>query len=118
MEELDARIATKALKVLSERVNTIRDAIVEHKKRNDADAFMFTYEEEADPEIFFVPYVWEVIVCCATASSIEWVKPDIRVFPLLDDPASDASIAALADDLDASGLRPAGEFSKDLADVA
>jgi hypothetical protein len=24
--------------------------------------FRFTYEEEADPEIFFVPYLWEVIV--------------------------------------------------------
>ena len=41
--------------------------------------FTFTYEEEADPEIFFVPYVWEVIVCAVTAISVEWNKDRIRV---------------------------------------
>lgn len=44
---------------------------------------MFTYEEEADPEVFFVPYVWDVVVCALTASSIEWQKERIQVFPAL-----------------------------------
>merc|ERR1712071_9894 len=43
--------------------------------------FSFTYEEEADPEVFFVPYVWEVIVCVITASSLEWSRTHIQVSP-------------------------------------
>ena len=48
----------------------------------DAGEFTFTYEEEADPEIFFVPYVWEVVTCVVTASTLEWNKDKIKVFAL------------------------------------
>ena len=71
--------------------------------------FTFTYEEEADPEIFFVPYLWEVIVCTLTASSLEWEKEKIRVFPLLED--------ALVGD-DEAELAPAlRNFASDAADA-
>lgn len=45
--------------------------------------FTFTYEEEEDPEIFFVPYIWEIIVCVITSSNIEWNKKCIKVFPMM-----------------------------------
>lgn len=47
--------------------------------------FTFLYEEEADPEVFFVPYLWDLIVCVVTASAIEWKKDDIKAFALLDE---------------------------------
>jgi hypothetical protein len=101
--------------VLSENMDQIRDAVSERKKRTDVDAFTFTYEEEADPEIFFVPYVWEVIVCCATASSIEWDKRKIQVFPLLEDPNNplDESIH----DVSGNNAAQLSDYSKDVSDV-
>jgi len=47
--------------------------------------FTFLYEEEADPEVFFVPYLWDLIVCVVTAGSMEWKKDDIKAFALLDE---------------------------------
>ncbi len=47
--------------------------------------FTFLYEEEADPEVFFVPYLWDIIVCVVTAGSMEWKKDDIKAFALLDE---------------------------------
>jgi hypothetical protein len=90
-----ARAAAKALKALSDNMDRIQQAVAEPtggkrssaSKRDAADAFMFTYEEESDPESFFVPYVWEVVVCVATASLMDWNKAGIRVFPLLEDPS-------------------------------
>jgi hypothetical protein len=81
----DARTASKALKALSDSMDRIREAVVDRRKRPENEDFTFTYEEEADPEIFFVPYVWEVIVCVVTSSSITWDKNRIQIFPLLDD---------------------------------
>jgi hypothetical protein len=84
-----ARSAPKALKVLENHAKEILQAIDDPKKhvgkRKDQDDFTFTYEEEGDPEIFFVPYAWEVIVCVVTSSSVEWDKPKILVFPLLEE---------------------------------
>lgn len=60
---------------LASDVSTITD---------DGSDFTFTYEEEQDPEIFFVPYIHEVIVCTISASSIEWNKSSIQAFPLLE----------------------------------
>lgn len=79
-----ARTAVKALHVLSANLETVRNAVVDKRRRSEVDDFTFTYEEEADPEIFFVPYVWEVIVCAVTSTSIEWQKDKIKVFPLLE----------------------------------
>jgi hypothetical protein len=81
----DARTAAKALKVLQENVDALRLVVSEQRKRSGEEDFTFSYEEEADPEIFFVPYVWEVIVCVVTSSSVEWNKDKIQVFPLLEE---------------------------------
>lgn len=90
----NARTAQKALKALSDHMHLILDAVKENTTpgRNNKsldyqspeDDFTFTYEEETDPEIFFVPYVWEVIVCVMTSATMEWDKRRIQVFPLLE----------------------------------
>ena len=96
----NARTAQKALKTLSDHMHLILEVV---KERNAAgrnnkslqyqsteEDFTFTYEEETDPEVFFVPYVWEVIVCLITSASIEWERSRIKVFALLD--VDDANI--------------------------
>ncbi len=90
----NARTAQKALTTLSEQMHQIIDIVRESStpaRNNNAldyqsteDDFTFTYEEEADPEIFFVPNVWEIIVCVMTSATIEWDKSRIKVFPLLE----------------------------------
>ena len=42
-----------------------------------------TYEEEADPEIFIMPYIWEVIVSTVTSNSVKWNKVQIQAFTIL-----------------------------------
>ena len=111
IEKADARTATKALKVLAEQVSTVREAVSDSRKK-DSDDFTFTYEEEADPEIFFVPYLWEVIVCAVTASSIEWQKNDIQIFPLLDIENHDNPL-----DAESEAPFPTKGFSQDVSDV-
>lgn len=111
-EDGDARTASKALKILGDHMNRIRSSVSDRRKRSEADCFMFNYEEEADPEIFFVPYTWEVITCCATSSTIEWKKNHIQVFPLLDD--------KIWDDITVSAEPTAATtqiYSKDVSDV-
>jgi hypothetical protein len=51
---------------------------------SDLGNLTFTYEEEADPEVFFVPYIWDVIVCTltTTTTTMEWDRAKIRLFPL------------------------------------
>jgi hypothetical protein len=116
-----ARTAAKALKVLSESMDRIQQAVADKrpsKRENSAEAFTFTYEEESDPESFFVPYVWEVVVCVATASLMEWVKPRIQVFPLLEDPSAepleDSNVV-----VDSSSMETLVDrnFSADVSDV-
>ncbi|KAL3925613.1 MAG: hypothetical protein SGILL_000287 [Bacillariaceae sp.] len=97
IQEEGARTAPKALKVLESRVDILVEAVnaadakSKSKRRKHAtnasaeDDCTFTYEEEADPEIFFVPYVWELIVCCTTSTSISWRKNDICAFALLEE---------------------------------
>ena len=80
----DARTAPKVMQVLEANRTLLQEAMTAHS-RDDLSDFTFTYEEEADPETFFIPYVWEVIVCAVTASSIEWERNKILVFPLLDE---------------------------------
>jgi Dyggve-Melchior-Clausen syndrome protein len=154
IEQADTRTATRALKVLSENAEKMKQAVADNRKRSDVEDFTFTYEEEVDPEIFFVPYVsyhgfayhenswsftdlpsthqkcinslvqvWEVIVCAVTASSIEWKKNAIQVFPLLQmEDEEEEEPSALAggqsqngDDLPEAAV--AGGFAKDVSDV-
>ena len=56
---------------LRERSNSFDSMSSDVSNVTDAGDFTFTYEEEADPEIFFVPYLWEVITCVLAASSLE-----------------------------------------------
>jgi len=85
-EDGDARTAPKAMAVLEKNMNQLKEAASKTQNaRDDSGDFTFTYEEEADPEIFFIPYLWEVVVCVATASSIEWEKDKIMAFPLLEE---------------------------------
>ena len=107
----DARTAPKALRVLSENMDQIKGVVVDRRKRSEAEDFTFTYEEEADPEIFFVPYVWEIVVCVVTSSSVEWNKHQIQVFPLLDEEPMEENGAAETVPI------PVGEYSKDVSDV-
>jgi hypothetical protein len=114
IQEESARSAPKALKVLEAQIDVLKKASEKKKKKDRTDDFNFTYEEDSDPETFFVPYLWEVIVCVVTSSTIEWRKNDIRAFALLepeevltnhvpDEEASpvvsDAAFEASADDL-------------------
>lgn len=50
---------------------------------NGMEDFKFTYEEEADPETFFIPYTWSVIVSTVTSGLLEWDKKNIKVFPIM-----------------------------------
>jgi hypothetical protein len=104
----DARTAPKAMHVLQENMSLLQEAVAAHA-RDDSGDFTFTYEEEADPEIFFIPYVWEVIVCVVTASSIEWETNKILVFPLLEEEEGQEEEEAPA--------LPATGFSADVNDV-
>jgi hypothetical protein len=97
IQEEGARTAPKSLRLLESKMNTLvteantSDSKHSLKRRKNSavssgdDDYTFTYEEEADPEIFFVPYVWEVIVCCTTSNSISWEKDEIRAFALLEE---------------------------------
>lgn len=79
------RTASRALQTLEEQVVRLQSVTEKKRKKEHADDdFTFTYQEESDPEIFFVPYVWETIVCVVTSSAIEWREEQIQVFPLLE----------------------------------
>lgn len=84
IQEEYARSAPKALKVLESEIDVLKSAAEKKKKKGRADDFNFTYEEDSDPETFFVPYVWEVIVSVVTSSTIEWKRNEIRAFGLLE----------------------------------
>jgi hypothetical protein len=113
LHESVARTAAKALKVLQKHVDALRLFVSDQRKRSGEEDFTFSYEEEADPEIFFVPYVWEVIVCVVTSSSVEWNKDKIQVFPLLEE-------EEVPIDLPTDGPLPQvdpTQFSKDVSDL-
>ena len=77
----------KGLKVSNGRTRLRSDSSVDStisdSTMNGMEDFKFTYEEEADPETFFIPYLWEVIVSTVTASSLEWDRMHIKVFAIL-----------------------------------
>jgi hypothetical protein len=95
-------------------MSQLKEAVskAEHAGSDDSGDFTFTYEEEADPEIFFIPYVWEVVVCVATASSIEWEKEKIMAFELLQEEEEDDD-----DDDRTTTLASTGSYSQDVSDL-
>ena len=46
----------------------------------DDEDFTYEYEEEEDPEIFFLPYVWEVVSCVVTVGAMDWDKSRTYVY--------------------------------------
>ena len=98
IQEEGARSAPKALRILETQIDVLK-AAAEKKRRKEQNDFTFTYEEEADPEVFFVPYVWEVIVSVVTSSTIEWKKDDIRAFSLLE-PVEEEPIINIEEEFD------------------
>ena len=126
----NARTAQKALKALNDHIHQLVDVVKESSTngrsiksmdyQSTEDDFTFTYEEEADPEIFFVPYVWEVIVCVITSATMEWEKSRIKVFPLLevDDDTAEHDVALDDDDDDNSETQSMiPHFARDVTDV-
>lgn len=107
----DARTAPKALKVLLENADTLKQVATESQKRSSTED-LFTYEEESDPEVFFVPYVWEIIVSVVTSSTIEWETDKIQVFPLLDEPLEE-----LPEGLVDTFQHDSTKFTTDVSDV-
>eukprot|EP00557_Chaetoceros_sp_GSL56_P011355 CAMPEP_0176480042 /NCGR_PEP_ID=MMETSP0200_2-20121128/2066_1 /TAXON_ID=947934 /ORGANISM="Chaetoceros sp., Strain GSL56" /LENGTH=1076 /DNA_ID=CAMNT_0017876135 /DNA_START=179 /DNA_END=3409 /DNA_ORIENTATION=+ len=97
------------------------DSSMSDSTMNGMEDFKFTYEEESDPEIFFIPYIWEVIVSTVTCSSLEWNKEHIQVFPIMRHLATAAVEApdhetnAIGDDVLTTVDNH--EFSKDVDDV-
>jgi hypothetical protein len=54
----DTRTAPKALKVLSDHVDQLVQVVTDKRSKRShqgGEDFTFTYEEESDPEVFFVP---------------------------------------------------------------
>lgn len=78
------RTAPKAFHILEDAIDRLQKAAAQSEKKQRED-FTFTYEEEADPEIFFLPYVWEVVVSVVTAGTMDWDTNRIQAFALLEE---------------------------------
>jgi len=109
-----ARSAAKALVVLEANVEDLQKVADDTKSRKERDDIAFTYEEEMDPETFFVPYVWETIVCAVTSGTIEWKKENIQAFTLLE-PFDEES--AQIPERNGVPEPDSGQFSDDVGDV-
>lgn len=100
IQEASARTAEKSMEALTKNVNVLksrmkRNGTISNSSSSSVDSsisdstmsrmedFKFTYEEESDPETFFVPYVWEVVVCTVTSGSLEWNRTNIKAFQLM-----------------------------------
>lgn len=94
--------ARKTLKLLEENLSELRScssegALLRQNSHSDdsssvaSDAsdlgnLTFQYEEEADPEVFFLPYLWDIVVSTlTTSSSMEWRRSSIQIFALNND---------------------------------
>ena len=109
-----ATTASKALTVLEAQVEHLQKISEATKRKKERENIAFTYEEEADPEIFFVPYVWETIVCVVTSGTIEWSKEDIQTFSLLKPMEEEATELTGSN----GGPEPiTGHFSEDIGEV-
>lgn len=94
------------------------DSTISDSTMNGMEDFKFTYEEEGDPETFFVPYIWDVIVSTVTSNTLEWDRMNIQVFPIMhhvdmgDDEGSGTGTAA-----DEAVSISRSEFASDVGDV-
>mmetsp|Transcript_5579 Transcript_5579/g.12706 ORF Transcript_5579/g.12706 Transcript_5579/m.12706 type:complete len:792 (-) Transcript_5579:62-2437(-) len=79
------KMNVKELKAYDTPDGLVSDSDSVASDMSDLGNLTFTYEEEADPEVFFVPYVWDVIVGTLTTTTMEWSRNKIQVFPLIED---------------------------------
>ena len=118
-ENGDGKSADLTMEVLKQHVSKLKayynpDGLVSDADSVASDAsdlgnLTFTYEEEADPEVFFVPYVWDVTVGTLTTTTMEWSRNKIRVFPLNEEVAE-----PLTQTTDMEGLESIDEGSHDM----
>lgn len=109
--------SSKSNRLLSSASSTTDDSTISTASSSTVSGmedFRFTYEEEADPEIFFVPYMWEVLVCCVSASTLEWNKREIKVFALMEPMMDDLNDMEQAVESQDTGN---GVYAKDEADI-
>ncbi len=132
IQEASARNAQQSMEILQKNVHMLKglkvgsaqrgrigsessvDSTMSDSTMNGMEDFKFTYEEEADPETFFVPYVWDVIVSTVTSNSLEWDRMNIKVFAIMHH-ANDGNLSGSdVDNVDGLG---SGEYAKDAGDV-
>lgn len=77
------RVDSNRRRSQSSNSSVSNDSTISDSTMNGMEDFKFTYEEESDPETFFIPYVWEAIVCTVTASSLEWDRMNIKAFAII-----------------------------------
>eukprot|EP00558_Chaetoceros_sp_UNC1202_P001337 CAMPEP_0197256810 /NCGR_PEP_ID=MMETSP1429-20130617/76662_1 /TAXON_ID=49237 /ORGANISM="Chaetoceros sp., Strain UNC1202" /LENGTH=228 /DNA_ID=CAMNT_0042720479 /DNA_START=486 /DNA_END=1172 /DNA_ORIENTATION=- len=133
VQDHSARTAEKAMDALKKKSNRLKglktsgngvrtrndsgDSVsaISDSTMNGMEDFKFTYEEEADPETFFIPYVWEVIVSTVTSSSLEWDKSNIKVFALVHHVAD--AVLPTTTDAENGAVLPTGTYAEDAGDV-
>jgi Dyggve-Melchior-Clausen syndrome protein len=69
----------QGLDLRHEKKEVVLQAIATRLKDGEATTETFTYQEEEDPEIFFVPYVWQVVVE-SSLTDIPWDRKRIKVY--------------------------------------
>lgn len=74
----DALTADKAMNLLKNSILVLQQIDPNSNGDNDND-FTYLYEEEDDPEIFFIPYIWDVVSSVVTPGFIEWDKSCINI---------------------------------------
>ena len=103
----------KAHQILEANTDSLKKVAHPKTKRDD---FVFSYEEEDDPELFFVPYVWEVLVCTVSATTVEWDTSRIQIFDVQGNDDDDDN-DALPPEASLTAAGGGGEFSKDIEHV-
>jgi dymeclin len=109
-----ARTASKALEALEDHIELLQKTSEATKRKKVREDVAFTYEEEADPEIFFVPYVWEIIVSVVTSGTVEWKKCDIKAFALVE-PSDEESTQTDGSNMESESVT--GQFAKDVSEI-
>jgi len=76
--------------------------------------FTFIYEEDVHPEVFFVPYIWEVIVKVVTHNLLEWNSDKIS---LLGDTSNSSSGTSTSSACGAGGKDESSALLKNAEDI-
>jgi hypothetical protein len=134
IKEASARTAEKSMDALTQNLDVLKrrmkkngphsnssnasvDSTVSDSTMTGMEDFKFTYEEESDPETFFVPYVWEVVVCTVTSGSLEWDRTNIKAFQLLQNIMSSGQDVGQQEQSVAQSQSTMTGYSQDIGDV-